>query len=130
MSTLINPSSMRAFSLTSQIFNTTSFRKSKSKPYAPISKAKSSFSSSDWLGILSIAVCFVAAFVINIVVLFGVLSLFAPKLPLACLSIYGSGYGLLLLIGHLEKKEEETWTLAMRKSRAENGLVEVDEDEL
>lgn len=123
MSTFVSASSMRAFPLSSPLFSKLR------RPKATTNMAPAP-PSSDWLGMLSIAACFIAAFVINILVLFGALSLLAPKLPLACLSIYGSGYALLLLIGHLEKKEEETWTLAMRTSQSDGDLAVVEDDEL
>jgi len=82
-----------------------------------------SSSSTDWFGILSLAVCFVAALVINIIFLYGLLQMMAPRLPLACLSIYGSGYGLMLLIGHFEKQEEEMWTKARLNEKLELPVI-------
>jgi hypothetical protein len=94
-----------------------------SKPKASMPTIAKSTSSTDWLGIFSLGVCFLAALVINIIFLYGLLQMLAPRLPLACLSIYGSGYGLMLLIGHFEKQEEEMWTKARLNEKVELPVI-------
>jgi hypothetical protein len=118
MSFFVNATSMNTFPVASQLVK--SLRNS--KPKASMTVPKSS-SSADWVGILSLAICFVAALIINITFLYGLLQLLAPRLPLACISIYGSGYGLMLLIGRFEKQEEEMWMQAMLKKQAETPAV-------
>jgi len=118
MSFLINTTSMNTFPIASQLLK--SLRSSKPKASMPVPKSSSS---TDWFGILSLAVCFVAALVINIIFLYGLLQMMAPRLPLACLSIYGSGYGLMLLIGHFEKQEEEMWTKARLNEKLELPVI-------
>jgi hypothetical protein len=106
---------MNSFPISSQLLQ--SLRSSKPKASMPISKTSES---TDWFGI---ALCFFAALVINIIFLYGLLQMLAPRLPLACLSIYGSGYGLMLLIGHFEKQEEEMWAKARSTEKLELPVV-------
>jgi hypothetical protein len=119
MSFLVNATSMNTFPIASQLLK--SLRSS--KPKASMPTIAKSTSSTDWLGIFSLGVCFLAALVINIIFLYGLLQMLAPRLPLACLSIYGSGYGLMLLIGHFEKQEEEMWTKARLNEKVELPVI-------
>ncbi|KAF2678750.1 hypothetical protein K458DRAFT_394615 [Lentithecium fluviatile CBS 122367] len=115
MSFVVNATSMSAFPIASQLLKTLR----SSKPKAAAMAVPKSSSSTDWVGILSLAACFVAALVINITFIYGLLQMLAPRLPLAFLGIYGSGYGLMLLIGRFEEQEEKMWTQAMMKKQAE-----------
>ena len=118
MSFLVNATSMNTFPIASQLLK--SLRSSKPKASLPMPK---STSSTDWVGIFGLGLCFIAALVINIIFLYGLLQMLAPRLPLACLSIYGSGYGLMLLIGHFEKQEEEIWTKARLNEKVQLPVI-------
>lgn len=55
--------------------------------------------------------------------LYGLLQMLAPRLPLACLSIYGAGYGVMLLVGRLEEQEEELWMKARMNEKVEKPVI-------
>ncbi len=111
---LIGNSSMHALPGALRILS--ALRLNKSKP----SQSKATDSElPGWLELAGISVCFVTALAINVALVFGLLRLIAPQLPLACLIIFGEGFVLLQFIDHLEEKQELAWRVVMDEKAAE-----------